>query len=383
MTYNWEQKDWPNFRYDLSRLEESLLLSAKNQGMITGLQKGLSVGMQEQSLLEIMVAEAVKSFAIEGEMLSREDVLSSIRNNLGLNRFPEQIKDKRAEGIARLLVAVRESYAAPLTQEMLFEWHRLMMESYPRIQAGRWRSGQDPMQVISGPLGKEVIHFEAPPSIRVQPEMDMFIHWFNQTAPGNSNPILHPPVRAALAHVYFESIHPFEDGNGRIGRAISEKALSQGYNSPVILSLSSAIEKDRKAYYEALKSAQRSNEITAWIQYFINTVLEAQQMATNQIEFTLAKVHFFDKFATTLNSRQEKALNRMFAAGPEGFTGGMSAKKYMAITRTSKATATRDLQQLTAIGALVANGQGKSTSYNLPINDEKAPNPPTPRDPGT
>lgn len=367
MRYNWQQKDWPNFTCDLSGLEESLFRFAETQGQLKGLFKALPEESREQSVIDIMVAEAIKTSAIEGEYISHEDVLSSIRNNLGVNRFPENIRDKRAKGVAQLMVDVRESFAEALSETMLFDWHRTVMEPYANIRKGQWRSGSEPMRIVSEAIGKEVIHFEAPPSERVPEEMKRFIRWFNETGPAQPRAILHAPVRSAIAHVYFESIHPFEDGNGRIGRALSEKALSQGAGSPVLLSLSKAIEPARKEYYEALKAAQRSNEITAWVRYFVKTVLEAQRMASEQISFTVAKIRFFDQFSSRLNPRQEKVLNRMFEAGPGGFEGGMSAKKYQSIARTSKATATRDLQDLVRIGALAVRGGGRRTWYELGV----------------
>ncbi|MEO0471518.1 MAG: Fic family protein [Bacteroidota bacterium] len=368
MRYNWQQKDWPNFRFESGRLEKLLLALAEAEGQLTGLSGALPEGIKEASVIDMMVAEALKSSAIEGEYLSREDVLSSIRNNLGLNRFPERVRDKRAEGIARLMVEVREHFADKLTEEMLFSWHRMMMEPFANIQPGQWRTGAEPMQVISGKLGKEIVHFEAPPSERVPMEMTHFIDWFNRTVPNQDQEIIHVPIRAAIAHLYFESIHPFEDGNGRIGRAIAEKVLSQGSGKGVLFSLSHAIESDRHAYYAALKGAQSSNEITDWLQFFLQTILNARQIAIRQIHFTIKKAHYFDHFPNQFNTRQEKALNRMFEAGPDGFDGGMNARKYVAITQTSKATATRDLQELLKMGALKVIGGGRSTRYELNID---------------
>lgn len=365
MKYNWQQEKWPNFQYTLSDLEETLLQIAERQGQIAGRLEALPKKIQEQSIVDIIVAEAVKTSAIEGEYLSREDVLSSVRNNLGLNRFPEKVKDKRAEGIVRLTIAAREAYAEVLTEGMLFDWHKMMMEPYANIKKGQWRSSAEPMQIISGSAGREVIHFEAPPSSRVPEEMSAFIRWYNQTAPNQPRSILHAPVRSAIAHVYFESIHPFEDGNGRIGRALSEKALSQGAGRPVLLSLSRAIELNRQDYYEALKTAQRSIEITPWINYFVKTIMKAQEIVIQQVDFTISKARFFEKFSERLNPRQEKVLNRMFEAGPDGFKGGMSAKKYMSIAKTSKATATRDLKELVDMEALMITGSGRSTRYHL------------------
>jgi Fic family protein len=223
------------------------------------------------------------------------------------------------------------------------------------------------MQVVSGPIGKETVHYEAPPSSIVSAEMQRFIQWFNDTGKGAALEISKPAIRSAIAHLYFETIHPFEDGNGRIGRAISEKALSQGLGQPVLLSLSKTIEANKADYYQALKAAQRSNEITPWIRYFVGVVLAAQKEAEEQIDFTLKKAKFFDRYDAQLNDRQLRVLRRMLEEGPKGFDGGMSAKKYVAITKTSKATATRDLQDLADKGALVAVGGGRSTRYEVGI----------------
>ena len=197
MHYNWQQEDWPRFKYSLKDMEEQLFVFVESQGRISGLLKALSEEEKAQSAIDLMIAEAIKTSEIEGEFLSRQDVLSSIRNNLGLNHPLEKVRDKRAEG-------------------------------NNRVNKGQWRSSEDPMQVVSGAVGREIVHFEAPPSARVPQEKKNFIAWFNKTAPGERQEIFHAPVRSAIAHLYFETIHPFEDGNGRIGRALSEKVLSQG-----------------------------------------------------------------------------------------------------------------------------------------------------------
>jgi len=221
------------------------------------------------------------------------------------------------------------------------------------------------MQIVSGSIGKEKIHFQAPPSQQVSEEMRQFISWFNATAPDESKTISSAPVRAAIAHLYFESIHPFEDGNGRIGRAIAEKTLSQTLGRPVMMSLSRTIEADRKNYYAALEQAQTSNEITAWISYFVEVALKAQRESRQLIDFTLQKTRFFDRHKTQLNERQTRVIQKMLEAGQGGFEGGMSAKKYMSITKTSKATATRDLQMLSELGVFKAEGGGRSVRYGL------------------
>lgn len=365
MNYNWQQEEWPHFEYELSHLEDAILELTSRMGRASGLIDGLSDEIKNETLIDMMVAEAVKTSEIEGEYLSRKDVMSSIRNNLGLNSIQEQVNDWRADGVGLLMIKVREEYDFELSKEMLFSWHELLMSGNPMVKAGAWRDHKEPMQVISGAVGKEKIHFEALPSAQVPSEMGRFIQWFNETSPEGTNRISNPAVRAAVAHLYFESIHPFEDGNGRIGRAISEKALSQGIGRPALLSLSRSIEANRNAYYDALKQGQSSNDITEWITYFVNTVLYAQVQAEAQIEFTLKKTRFYDRNQDQLNERQLKVIRRTLEEGAEGFEGGMNANKYMKIAKTSKATATRDLQDLVKKALFVPLGLGRSTRYEV------------------
>ncbi|NOS78381.1 MAG: Fic family protein [Nitrospira sp.] len=364
MLYNWQQPDWPEFRYNLSGIEEILLTFAERTGRASGLLKGLTADAQLEATIEMMVVEAIKTSAIEGELLSRKDVMSSIRKNLGIETSPPT-GDKRAQGTGALMLAVRNSFADPLSEETLFEWHRLIMTGHRHVAAGQWRTHTEPMQVVSGAAGHERVHFEAPPSSRIPEEMACFIQWFNDTAPGGPKAIRKAAVRSALVHIYFESIHPFEDGNGRIGRALSEKVLSQGLGQPALLSLSQAIDAKRRDYYEALKEGQQSNDVTPWVTWFVNMALEAQIQAEEQIEFTLKKTRLFDRWRDQLNERQLQMLRRMLDEGPHGFEGGMSAKKYMVITGASKATATRDLQDLADKGVFVPTGGGRSTHYKV------------------
>ncbi len=365
MGYNWQQEDWPEFRYDIQQVNDALFAIAEETGLLNGMLNGMPADLQMEAVINTMVAEAIKTSEIEGEYYSLQDVMSSIRNNLGLNAKPEIIKDKKAQGIGKLMVEVRNSYAEPLTKEKLFEWHVMLMADSKNITIGKWRVHKEPMQVISGAMGREKVHFEAPPSALVPKEMDRFIKWFNDTAPGGKKEITKIPIRAAISHLYFETIHPFEDGNGRIGRAIAEKALSQSIRGSILFSLSRTIEANRKLYYDALSRGQISNEITKWIKYFVDTVLQAQKEASLLIDFSLKKTRFFDHFKAILNERQLKVVKKMLDAGPEGFEGGMSARKYESIAKTSKATATRDLQILAEIKALKIEGAGRSTRYVL------------------
>ncbi|WP_205514040.1 Fic family protein [Longitalea arenae] len=366
--YNWQQKDWPNFTYTLQGVENELFLFAEKVGKVTGILNALPEDTKMEAIVDMMVSEAIKTSEIEGEYLSRRDVLSSIRKNLGLVSSPEYIQDKKAEGIGTLMIDVRNTYKDELTKEKLFAWHKMLLPESKGIEVGQWRTHEEPMQVISGAMGKQKVHYEAPPSKRVPQEMEQFITWFNETAPGGSKEIRKAPVRSAIAHLYFETIHPFEDGNGRIGRAIAEKALAQGIGRPVLMSLSHTIEANKKAYYDALENSQRSNEITGWIDYFVNITLAAQNEAEEQIDFTLKKVKFFDRFKNKLNERQLKVVKRMLEEGPKGFAGGMNASKYGSITKISKATATRDLQALLEIGALIPFGEGGGRSTKYAVN---------------
>jgi len=370
MKYNWQQADWPHFRYDLSNLHEILIAIAEKMGFINGKLTHLTEQNKTEAMINLIIEEAIKTSKIEGENINRLDVRSSIKNKLGLSQTIHPVQDKRASGIAELMLDVRDTFKQPLTERQLLEWHLMLLSSStnPNLKIAQWRTHEEPMQIVSSRNNRQIIHFEAPPSKNIPNEMKNFIKWFNNTAPGKPNAIQFPPIRSAIAHLYFESIHPFEDGNGRIGRAIAEKALSQGFGYPVILSLSQAIDADKKKYYAALHEASQSNEMTPWITYFVNTILIAQIEAEMQIDFILKKATFFNTFHSKLNERQMKVIKRMFRAGKEGFIGGMSAKKYMSITDSSKATATRDLQHLLAMKAFKQLGSGRSVRYELNLS---------------
>jgi len=365
-TYNWQKTAWPQFSYDEMQLEGELFTIIEKAGMVNGIIKAIPEKLRQETLVDIIVSEAIKTSEIEGEMLSRQDVMSSVMKNLGL--VPAGlVKDKRVQGVSSLMVEVRNTFSEPLSEQMLFEWHSLLMGHSKVIKQGKWRTGTEPMQVISGAVGNIKVHFEAPPSEIVPNEMEKFIRWFNMPATGAENDKKKAPIRAAIAHLWFESIHPFEDGNGRIGRAIAEKALSQGMGRPVLLSLSKAIESERKQYYTELMKAQQTLEITEWINYFVRTVLRAQSDAEAEVDFTLKKVRFFDRFRDHLNERQVSVLKRMLNEGASGFKGGMNARKYAGICKVSKATATRDLQYLASIEALISYGGGRSIGYRVNI----------------
>jgi Fic family protein len=222
------------------------------------------------------------------------------------------------------------------------------------------------MQIVSGRLHEPQVYFEAPPSSHMNAEMTTFVAWFNGTAPASRRP-LPALTRAGIAHLYFVSIHPFEDGNGRIGRALAEKSLAQNLGQPTLIALAYTIERERKAYYAALHRNSRNIEITDWLIWFAEMVLEAQRNTIRRVDFYIAKARLYERLRGQLNVRQEKAMARMFREGIDGFEGGLSAENYIAITRTSRATATRDLQELVAIGALTRTGELRHTRYHLKL----------------
>jgi Fic family protein len=373
MQYNWQHPDWPHFTYDAShgreKIQQNLLAYTALANRLAGSVSSLAKTTQHDALLDIMIDEALKNAAIEGVTLNPEDLRSSLKNQLGLNKPLERVGDPRADNMARLVLLVRETFDADLTKETLCDWQRLAV-SEPRlkdIRLGDWRNDSSPMQIVSGPIGLERVHYEAPPAAIVPTEMSQFIDWFNTTHPKRGTKPLNGVIRAALAHMYFESIHPFEDGNGRVGRALAEKALSQDLGAPVLYSLSGAMERSKKNYYTALEQASGyCVNVTSWVVYFTETVLAAQQYSEETIRFVLAKAKYFTDHTAPLNARQQKAITRMFEAGHTGFAGGMSAGKYASLTKTSKPTATRDLVYLLEHGYLSRlPGGGRGTKYAL------------------
>ena len=366
MRYIWQDKNWPKFTYSVDKLQEISISFAREMGLANGLLLGLNQELKQEALLELLISEAIKTSEIEGEFMSREDVMSSIKNNLGLQPYIPT-KDKRISGIANLMTEINKNIHQLLTIDIICHWHKLLLEYNNKINTGIWRTGDDPMQVVSGAYGKEQADYEAPPSDRVATEMNQFLNWYHRPELPVNDDISKATLKSAIAHLYFETIHPFEDGSGRIGRALAEFTLSQTLGSPIVLSLSKAIEKDKKQYYDQLKRAQRDLNITEWINYFAQIVLDAQVEAKELIQFTLLKAKFFDQYREQLNERQLKVINRMLKNGVEGFEGGMSAKKYGIIAKTSKATATRDLQHLQEIGVFIRQGAGRSVRYQLAL----------------
>lgn len=364
MSWNWTQADWPNFRYEapaLQDFEQQFLLSS---GEVIGAVRHINHEQRDQLRIELLSDEAIKTSAIEGETLDRLSVQSSLRRQLGLATDRRSVQP-REHGVAEMMIDVYETYASSLDDATLFRWHIMLMQGSRHLETvGAYRTHTEAMQIVSGQLERPTIHFEAPPSRQVAAEMTPFIDWFNKTAPNGPSP-LSALTRAALCHIWFESIHPFEDGNGRLGRALAEKALAQSLGQPSLILLSFAIEQSRKAYYEQLEKHQRSLDVTEWLIWFGQTVLAAQQLTLQRVRFYIAKAHFYDRYRGTLNPRQEKVIARLFDAGPNGFIGGLSADNYIAITKASRATATRDLQDLVDKRAMIRSGQLRFTRYTL------------------
>ena len=364
MTWNWELSDWPKFTYDPERItsfEEKFL---QGSGASYALFKHLSDKDRKDCIAQILTIEGLKSSKIEGELLDRDSLNSSIRRHFGLKSDSKQSGPKE-DGMAALLCDMYDSFAEPLTHQMLFKWHHMLMSSDDRLDAkGSYRSHEEPMQIVSGRYGDPTVHFEAPPSKQIKKEMDRFILRFNE-ALKNKKPLL---GEAALLHVYFEAIHPFEDGNGRIGRALVEKFLSQRLAYPTLIAVSQTIQAKRKEYYRALGDCNRTLAISPWTELFAEIIVESQKNSTNLVNFLLSKSRIMNNMKDELNERQEKALLRMFAEGPDGFQGGLSADNYIAITKTSRATATRDLADLVSKEALKKTGQLRHTRYWLNID---------------
>ena len=289
---------------------------------------------------------------------------SSLRKEFGLS-LSYHFDAKPAEsGIAEMMKDLYVNYDLPISKEILCEWHDMLMNGRRNIEVGKYRTYKEAMQVVSGRYDKPKVHFEAPPSSKVPEEMNKFIEWFNNTGSKGDNP-LPPLIRAGIAHIYFVSIHPFEDGNGRIGRAIVEKSLSQNIGQPILIALSATINENKRDYYDSLGHNSKENEITNWLTYFGKIIVDAQKNTIKQIDFILNKVKFFEVYAEKLNSRQLKVIRRIFKEGPKGFQGGLSAKNYKSITKTSDATVTRDLQDLVKKGVFSKTGQFKSARYAL------------------
>jgi Fic family protein len=366
MLWNWQLDDWPDLRFDPTRIRPAEEQFLKGSGVVIGALHHLDTDERHGLTIELISQEVIESSAIENEILDRASVQSSLARHLGF--AADQRRANAAEaGAAELMADVYRNHAAPLDDQTLFAWHAMLMNGRRDIaDVGRYRTHEDAMQIVSGAIHAPRVHFEAPPSKTIPMEMSRFIAWFNSSAPSSTKPL--PAItRAAISHLWFESIHPFEDGNGRIGRAIAEKALAQSLSAPTLTALAETIHRHRKAYYAALHAGSQSNDVNSWLAWFADIVIEAQARTITRIRFLIDKTRMLDRLRGKINERQEKALLRIFREGPDGFDGGLSAGNYRTITGASLATATRDLADLVEKGALIRSGERRYARYRLTV----------------
>ncbi len=362
MPWIWENKDWPHFKYDVRLFIDKEQQFREQAGILTGALIHVDTTNSDEFKINLLSDEAVHTSAIEGDILDRASVQSSVRRGFGLIT-PLRSHKPAEHGIAELMVDLYKTYADPLDHATLFRWHKMITAGRRDLtDIGQYRTHTDPMQIVSGAVYAPDIHYEAPPSSIIASEMNTFINWFNQTGHDRS---ITPLIRAGITHLYFECIHPFEDGNGRIGRALVEKSLSSDLGRPALVSLARVIERHKKSYYKALQDHSYDLDITSWLDYFSDTILTAQQDTQHNVTFIIAKTRFYDRLRGQMNPRQEKVIARMFAEGIDGFKGGLSAENYIRITGAPRTTTTRDLQDLVEKKALTKTGSGRYTRYAL------------------
>ncbi|SNZ20083.1 Fic family protein [Cohaesibacter gelatinilyticus] len=363
MTWLWTLPDWPNFTWDAQALAPLEARFLQGSGRLAGTWRHLAESDRLELQVDWLTGEALETSAIEGEILNRDSVQSSVRRQFGLKTDARRSGPAEA-GIAEMMVSLYQTYADTLSSDTLFEWHRMIMNGRRDVDhIGEWRSHSEPMQIVSGAIHDPKIHYEAPPSDQMNAEMQAFVVWFNGS---DDLPAL---TRAGIAHFYFVCVHPFEDGNGRVGRALAEKSLAQSLDQPSLIALSQTISKDRKRYYNALHDANHSLEITDFLVRFGELVLDAQQYSELKLIRLIEQTRMFDRLKGKLNARQEKALLRLFRAEPKGFQGGLSSANYRQITGTTIPTASRDLADLVDKGALTKTGEKRYTRYFLNLPD--------------
>lgn len=374
--YIWQQPDWPNFHIDAAALADALQEARLQQGILLGQLQAIGLPRLLEISGDVWMQEAVATAAIEGQRLEMASVRSSVLHRLGLQDCNTQ--DRHVEGLIDVMQDAITQYVAPLDADRLCRWQSALFpggtSGLQRIAVGRLRDHQDPMQIISGRPGREVVHYTAPPSAQVESELKAFLAWFEASRPGKTPPGEEMPpngiVRAALAHLWFETIHPFEDGNGRLGRAIVDLALAQDAGSSRhLFGLSAELLRSRRDYYDALNAAQLGTlDVTPWVLWFVQIYTRACQRSQGVVLQAIAKAGFWEKVAQQpVNERQRKILTRLVDAGNGGFLGGMTADKYAKMSGASKATATRDLADLLAKSLLVVEGAGKATRYAVNV----------------
>ena len=373
-TWIWQRSGWPAFSWNSAVLAGPLAAARRVQGEVAGMAKLMDPSLDLHAQLEVLAAEGVATSAIEGEKFDPATLRSSLARRLGLPTIGLPTPPRSVEGLVDVLLDATRHYDEPLTLARLCSWQAALFPNgrsgLHAIRVGSLR-GKDPMQIVSGPIGREKVHYEAPPHNRLAREMDRFLAWFN------ASPVdLDGLLRAGLAHAWFELIHPFEDGNGRVGRALLDRALAQDEQRSVRLySMSARIMTVRDDYYQALAELSRGDlDVTEWLMWFLAQVTVAARASEQTIQHVLQKARFWMRHAQqSLNDRQRKALNAMLDAGPSGYVGGMTNRKYANLTKSSPPTAQRDLAELVALGCLVPAGAGRSARYELVVRERLEP----------
>jgi Fic family protein len=372
-TYIWQHNIWPELTFSHEVAGPHIAAARRLQGEIEGKAGAIGLDRKGEVAAEVLAQEVLATAAIEGEKLDPTAVRSSVMRHLGLADTGPY--DRHVDGLVEVIGDATTAFQLPLDHDRLYRWRSALFpggtSGITRIAVGRYRDHADPMQIVSGRLGKEKVHYEAPPSARVHAEMERFLRWFARTtpAPGKA-PKMDGLARSAIAHLWFESIHPFEDGNGRIGRAIVDMAIAQDQGSPLRLySLSRQLLECRTAYYDALNGAQRgTGDVTGWVAWFVRQISAACMRSSQVIDRAIEKSRFWANHAgAELKPRQRKVLQRLLDDGDAGFEGGLNAEKYMKMTAVSKATATRDLTEMLAEDLLWTQGQGKGLRYFINV----------------
>jgi Fic family protein len=362
--YIHELSDWPKFQWDEGRLAAPLAAARHLQGRLVGQMEALGFRLREEAVLRTLTEDVVKSSEIEGETLDADQVRSSVARRLGLDIGGLQAADRHVEGVVEMMLDATQRYDQPLTTERLFGWHASLFPTgrsgMHRITVGAWRDDQTaPMQVVSGPVGRERVHFEAPGADRLEGEMRRFLDWFNDDT------ATEPVLKAALAHLWFVTIHPFDDGNGRIARAIADMLLARSEGSSQrFYSMSAQIREERGEYYGILERTQKGTmDVTGWMEWFLGCLTRAIEGAQAALSGVIAKARYWEKLRDVpLNERQRIVIRKLL----EGFEGKLTTSKWAALTKSSQDTALRDIQQLVERGVLMRNeAGGRSTSYSL------------------
>jgi Fic family protein len=366
-TYIWQASDWPNWRYDLATLAQSLADVSRAQGLLMGRLADVGMDLRDRASLSALTEDVITTSEIEGEQLNVESVRSSIARRLGVDIGALAPVDRHVEGVVDMVLDATANCNAPVTRDRLFGWHAALFPTgfsgLVRINVGGWRAdATGPMQVVSGPPGRQRVHFEAPPADALESETRRFLTWANSAS---TEP---PLIKAGLAHLWFVTLHPFDDGNGRIARAVGDLFLARADGSPQrFYSLSAQIQRERKAYYDILERAQKqSMDVTEWLAWFLATLHRAVDQAQHTLDTVLVKTRFWQRWtapgSAPLNERQVKLINRLL----DGFEGKLTSSKWAAIAKCSPDTALRDITDLLARGVLrKSDAGGRSTSYEL------------------